>query len=412
MPSARRKRLLARRSREGEMSSEDENINVMIGNENQTLRSQGHEQEIASENFPNSVSSVSNHEIRPNNVLRDISNDENRNRELIRAETGNVSNISENIRNLSEELNIRISDEMENIFDNLNSRIQGAIDNALNSRNVVQENAVPRAVLGQEDAVDTSVQNGISDMNRNERAVFGDTHLDRAQSCADLRPNGVNTDNLALRICTNDEGPYPLRACQSVLNISTGRDRYLNSAETNGGSQMGSNDAHNMAASRSHQQVTVSSHHMVTGEFDSQNSVPEFLTGRIRSQPDTRPQEYNRESSVPETTLDDSIQFQNGHNRPNNPNPFDRLADVIEGMNRPQPLLKPVNINTLVFDGKSDKFELFEDLFHTMLRMQPDPRPQEYNRESSVPETTLDDTIQFQNGHNRPNNPNPFDVNE
>ena len=61
MPSARRKRLLARRSREGEMSSEYENIDVMIGNENQTLRSQRHEQEIASENFPNSVSSVSNH---------------------------------------------------------------------------------------------------------------------------------------------------------------------------------------------------------------------------------------------------------------------------------------------------------------------------------------------------------------
>ena len=34
--------------------------------------------------------------------------------------------------------------------------------------------------------------------------------------------------------------------------------------------------------------------------------------------------------------------------------------------------MKPVNINTLVFNGKSDKFELFEDLFHTMLRMQPD----------------------------------------
>ena len=121
-------------------------------------------------------------------------------------------------------------------------------------------------------------------------------------------------------------------------------------------SQMGSHDAHDM----------------VTGAFDSQNSVPEFLTGRIRPQPDPRPQEYNRKGSVPETTLDDTIQFQNGHIRPNNPNPFERLADVIEGMNRPQPLLKPVNINTLVFDGKSDKFELFEDLFHTMLRMQLD----------------------------------------
>ena len=49
--------------------------------------------------------------------------------------------------------------------------------------------------------------------------------------------------------------------CQSVQNVSTGRDRNFNSAETDGGSQMGSNDAHNMAANRSHQQVTGSSHH-------------------------------------------------------------------------------------------------------------------------------------------------------
>ena len=182
MPSARRKRLLARRSREGEVSSEDENVDVMIGNENQTLRSQGHEQEIASENFPNSVSSVSNHEIRPNNVLRDISNDENRIRELIRAETVDIPNISENIRNLSEELNNRISDEMENLFDSLNDRIQRAIDNALNPRSVAEGDVVPRAVITQESTVDTGVQNGISDMNRNERAVFGDTHLERCKA--------------------------------------------------------------------------------------------------------------------------------------------------------------------------------------------------------------------------------------
>ena len=67
--------MLARRSREGEVSSEDENVEVMIGNENQTDSSQRHEQEVRSENFPNSVSSVSNHDIRPSNILRDISND-------------------------------------------------------------------------------------------------------------------------------------------------------------------------------------------------------------------------------------------------------------------------------------------------------------------------------------------------
>ena len=61
MPSARRKRMLARRSRKSEASSEDEIVEVMIGNENQTDPSQRHEQEVSSENFPISVSSVSNH---------------------------------------------------------------------------------------------------------------------------------------------------------------------------------------------------------------------------------------------------------------------------------------------------------------------------------------------------------------
>ena len=72
---------------------------------------------------------------------------------------------------------------MENLFHSLNSRIQRAIDNALNSRNITQENAVPRAVLCQENVVDTGVQSGNSDMSRNEKVVFGDTHLDRVQSC-------------------------------------------------------------------------------------------------------------------------------------------------------------------------------------------------------------------------------------
>ena len=35
-------------------------------------------------------------------------------------------------------------------------------------------------------------------------------------------------------------------------------------------------------------------------------------------------------------------------------------------------MLKPVSPNTLIFDGKNDKFELFEDLFHPMLKMLPE----------------------------------------
>ena len=35
-------------------------------------------------------------------------------------------------------------------------------------------------------------------------------------------------------------------------------------------------------------------------------------------------------------------------------------------------MLKPVSLNTINFDGKNEKFELFEDLFYTMLKMQPE----------------------------------------
>ena len=35
-------------------------------------------------------------------------------------------------------------------------------------------------------------------------------------------------------------------------------------------------------------------------------------------------------------------------------------------------MLKTLSTDTLIFDGKSEKFELFEDLFHTMLIMQPE----------------------------------------
>ena len=34
-------------------------------------------------------------------------------------------------------------------------------------------------------------------------------------------------------------------------------------------------------------------------------------------------------------------------------------------------MVRPVSTNTLTFDGKYEKFELFEDLFHTMIQMQP-----------------------------------------
>ena len=83
-------------------------------------------------------------------------------------------------------------------------------------------------------------------------------------------------------------------------------------------------------------------------------------------------------------TLETTLPAQQNPNQINNQetpheppvNPINRLADVIMGMNNKQPsqtlMVRPVSTTTLTFHGKSEKFELFEDLFHTMIKMQPD----------------------------------------
>ena len=58
-------------------------------------------------------------------------------------------------------------------------------------------------------------------------------------------------------------------------------------------------------------------------------------------------------------------------------NSINRLADAIAGIATQQgpqtaTMLKPVSTNTMIFDEKNEKFELVEDLFQTMLEMQPE----------------------------------------
>ena len=97
---------------------------------------------------------------------------------------------------------------------------------------------------------------------------------------------------------------------------------------------------------------------MVTGVNPIPHMVPEFITGRPMQSQDTVPQVL--ETTTPTTPSD----------------PINRLAEVLVGMNnRPSAqtlMVRPVSTTTPTFEGKSEKFELFEDLFHTMIKMQPD----------------------------------------
>ena len=80
-------------------------------------------------------------------------------------------------------------------------------------------------------------------------------------------------------------------------------------------------------------------------------------------------------------SLDTTIQAEQSLEAPAPQDPINRLADVLvnlQNKSNTQPLtLRPVNTATMTFDGKSEKFELFEDLFHTMIKMQPDMSEQQ-----------------------------------
>ena len=108
--------------------------------------------------------------------------------------------------------------------------------------------------------------------------------------------------------------------------------------------------------------------YMVTGATNTQQQIPEFLTGRIHSIPNLERQQSNQNVSVdttlpaPEPEVPETPQ-----------DPLNRLADVFVNLqNQPQWMtIRPVQTTPMTFDGKSEKFELFEDFVHTMIKMQP-----------------------------------------
>ena len=58
-------------------------------------------------------------------------------------------------------------------------------------------------------------------------------------------------------------------------------------------------------------------------------------------------------------------------------NSLNCLVEAIPGIATKQrsqtdKMLKPISTDALIFDGKNDTFEIFEDILHIMLKMQPD----------------------------------------
>ena len=217
-----------------------------------------------------------------------------------------TANSSAEINRLSSELNSRISREMDEMMNSVSVQIQRAINDAISTQ-----------VLSQ-------IQNVIMAGSGHGTRKGWDIPSERPELNSEVQRNSNTKNNLR----NEQEG-----------NQSDNDTPDLNT------------------------------HDMVTGDNESPNPVPEFLTGRISSR-------NHLDRSFEDVNIDTTIPAQERIATAADSDPITRLADVLTTMqNRPtaqQLTIRPVNSNTMTFDGKSEKFELFEDLFHTMIKMQPE----------------------------------------
>ena len=288
MPSTRRQKAKARKSKEMDMLSDMDNLDVMIGSENPL------ERELADV-------------IDQSSINGDIETDSHSRNDLGNFIQGNEphgrNDIRQSFETLSNEFNLRLSQEMDSMMAMVHSQINRAISAA------ISEKVLPE------------IQNIVSSMSSS-----GNRDTEASMS-PDSQENRENPSGLKTKLLKKDS--------RSVgdLRDTTGRGSY-----------------------------------MVTGANEAQQPIPEFLTGRIHSIPNLERQQSNHNVSLdttlpaPEPEVTEPPQ-----------DPLNRLADVLVNLqNKPQTMtIRPVQTTPMTFDGKSEKFELFEDLFHTMIKMQP-----------------------------------------
>ena len=245
--------------------------------------------------------------------------------------TGNAMDV----KTLERCFNERIDREMGNIVDTVEDRIQNAILTAIDSIIAPKIELAIRSINASSGRDATSVS-----ANSERREHVG---INASSENASGNNNTLGTSNV------NDETRHNIPDEVSELSVpGTHFDR---------------------------QPYT---HHMVTGQTAQTNQFPEFLTGRIQTPRNPSSHQYQNLSTQVSQDNNLPVVEQTPRNQNSDANnSINRIANAIAGIKtqqRPQAarMLKPVSTNTLIFDGKNEKFELFEDLFHTMLKMQPE----------------------------------------
>ena len=237
------------------------------------------------------------------------------------------------VKTLERCFNERIDKEMSNIVDTVEDRIQNAILTAIENIVAPKIELAIRSINASSGRDATSVS---ANSERREHVGIS-TSFENASG---------NNDTLGV---SNVNGETRQNIRYEVSELSVSETRFDRQAHT---------------------------HHMVTGQTAQTNQFPEFLTGRILTPRNPPSHQYQNLST--QVSQDNNLPAveQTPRNQNSDPNNYiNRLADAIAGIatqQRPQAatMLKPVSTNTLIFDGKNEKYELFEDLFQTMLKTQ------------------------------------------
>ena len=325
MPSKRRQKAKERRSRQLDIMSDVENVDVMLGS-----YSRCDEENNISENEGN-LDSGSSRPQQSSNVIgedfRSLLNTNSRENSEITIETTSLIN---------EEISNQMSRKLNEVKTSLSSQVQEAITAAITN------------------TVLPAIQNTLETQRR-----LDFTMVDRGSNGPHLSPKPTD-------FTVRDRRSSGLQRNAEVGNAQKSwenRPRTCFTQEyTRLRSRESSTDSYNSEQNRD----------KVTGANPTPHMVPEFLTGLpMQSREPMQSQHSNNNESqdtipqVSETTAPTT-----------GSDPINRLAEVLVGMNnRPSAqtlMVRPVSSTTLTFDGKSEKFELFEDLFHTMIKMQPD----------------------------------------
>ena len=414
MPSTRKQKAREKRSRQSDVMSDLENVDIMLGNYSRNeLDSQLGERETELDlesNGPQTANPISED-------FRSLINTNSRKNSEITIETARLIN---------NEITSQVTRKLDEIRSDLNYHILEVINSA------ITEKVLPsiQNVLGVHNPESDTIRDSQSGrLNRSPEDRFGHMDLQSQRLNVGLRERSKSVDHWSNRLSNKGRRDQPChmshqsrglerdhRVCsgqtdhQSNIPNSNSREQYGQADYRSPGPDKGSNCYSNVLAHRSNRQDTNSggqlgpqdqqnsmktdkkfSNHiglnreistnsqtsdqdcdMVTGAKHTPHTVPEFLTGRpMQSQePLQNPEDTHGEP------LDPTQQVPGDATPNTTTDPINRLADILVGINnRPtaQTLtVRPVSSTTVTFDEKSEKFELFEDLFHTMIKMQPE----------------------------------------